>query len=197
MEMFLTAKRLLGRMRRRRAAVGAVAVAAALAVFGCGDGGGGGSGSLKLMRQATERARAAFPDALLVQIVALPGAEGLVEADDTKRWEFDFMIADLSRGLAVTRDGGVWSEPVEVPAFFGVVFDDLNRVALDLGDALDRLRAEGYADAYDEWNLFQPLVSGNPPPFYYFYGGTDPYPGVILRVDAMTGAVEYDPPPGA
>jgi len=147
------------------------------------------------MREATERARAGHPDALLVQIVAVPGAGGLVNAGDTQRWEFDFIIADDSAGLVIVRSGGEWSEPVEVPPFFGVVFDDLNRISLDLGAALARLRAAGYTDAYDEWNLFEPLIPGSPPPFYYFFGGTHPFPGVILRVDAMTGAVEYDAPP--
>jgi len=167
--------------------------------MGCGDDGiilpVDNEDSLALMAEATNRARVSFPDALLVQVLGLPGPGGLLTADDTVTWEFDFMVHDLSDGLIIRLEDAVWSEPEVVSPFFGVVYADLNRVTLNLADALALVRAEGFSDAYNEWNLFQPLVPGDPPAFYYFLGGTNPYPGVILRVDTETGSVEYDSPP--
>jgi len=168
--------------------------------YGCGDDDNWrnrvGQSSLVLMQEATDRARAQYPDALLIQIVALPGPEGLVDADDTDWWEFDFAINDLTEGLVLRYEDKVWSDLMVTMPFFGVVYEDLNRITLDLAAALARLREHGYEDAYNEWNLFQPLVGGNPPPFYYFFGGNEPFAGVILRVNAFTGEVEYDSPPG-
>ena len=145
---------------------------------------------LALMREATRKVQAQIQEAMLVQVTA----EELSETPTA--FNFVFKLAGENKTALITHAQGSWSGITQKGAILGLVFNDLLRSEIDLGEAVDRIRAAGYKDPVFMCGLFQaftrtPAIN----PKYNFtpdncgWATSDHY----IFVDSVTGAVDLFP----
>lgn len=128
-----------------------------------------------------------YPDAVLYEANGKATGGPATKAADIDRMRVVFGNSGLSTIMIEETAYGEFGEPklVQEP-WLGDTVIDLSKVKLDLGDAIERKRASGYAGAFNGVTLRHPLHPDCKNPYFIFPSSQT---GQFIFVDVVTGEV--------